>query len=152
MIEPCSRAGVATARFIVRALCDDKGQPSTGRILSYPWLAASVYFYPRALQYDSETATQAVIGWTMVTVVLLLWNAAMKLGISFFVPVAEAVAGAFTKVAGTAKDLILGGMSRYGGGPDRTVGLTDPGGELHRHTANDPRQPDPFRDDERGEL
>lgn len=134
---PRVRISTAIARFIVRALCDDKGQPDTVLIVIYPWLAFAAAFFWHAIHApapSSEVGAIAVTSVQLVTLGLVLWAAALKLGAGVFVPLAEAVAGAFRMVPSAAGKLISSVRS-YAGGPDRTVGVTEPGGELARPPA-----------------
>lgn len=130
------RTGPLTAlgRFVVRVLCDDTGAPSTARIVLPPWLVFTAFFLRRALGVtgpDDGVAVEAVFSVTAITLALILWAAALKLGPGVFVPLAEAVAGAFHRAVGAASS-VWTGVRAYGGGPDRSVGVTDPGGELYR--------------------
>lgn len=146
----------AIARFAVRALCDDKGQPDTVLVVIYPWLVFAACFFWRALGApapSSQVGELSVTSVQLVTLALILWGAATKLGEGFFVPLAGAVGGAFRAV-GSAAGGVLAGVRRYAGGPDRRVGLTEPGSELARPPAAPVPPPpggdDPLADDETG--
>lgn len=139
---------VSFSRFVVRALCDDTGAPSTVLVVLPLWLVFAAGFFWRALEADTSVADSSVYAVQVVTLALILWAAALKLGAGVFVPLAQSVAGAFMRSVNAVGDLWSRTRS-YGGGPDRTVGLMDLGGELHR-TA-DPRQPNPLLDDETGD-
>jgi hypothetical protein len=136
---------VAIARFIVRSLCDDKGQPDTVLVVMYPWLTFAAYFFWEALNapaaiIDANVSSEAVAAVLMVTLALILWAAALKLGAGVFVPLASAIGGAFKSVAGATRG-VLAQARDYSGGPDRRLGVTDPGGELHREDPEAPLAP-----------
>lgn len=129
-------ARVAIARFVVRSLCDSTGQPDTVLIVIYPWLMFAGLFFWRALGIAATpnlatVSADSVSAVLMITLALILWAAALKLGEGVFVPLAAAVAGAF-RALGSAASGVLAKARAYNGGPDRTVGVNDPGGELAR--------------------
>lgn len=148
-------ARVAIARFIVRSLCDDKGQPDTVLVVMYPWLTFAAFFFWAALKapaavIDANVSSEAVAAVLMITLALILWAAALKLGEGVFVPLASAVGGAFRSVAGAARGL-LSQAREYDGGPDRTVGLIEPGGELARPLTEEKSEDDPKDIDRSGQ-